>query len=327
MRKSIYFLILLLAGCAGKSSPSIAPVNPLPLPPPDREFPVAIRLTSYQEMAPAKPIAAEAVYGVWLREDGNVRTWLRLESPRIHLVLVDRSQGIGRLMDGEYTLARDGRLFGVITSVENISRKEEAEGLFRGEDLSTIRHAPLAIPTPPKKETRSQPFIFYPQRAGEELVLDGDAMFLGRYRKTAETRPTFSRPVPPLGKWEYQNWELKVRTTLHLSDKIEVEMLDQVTGRRVRLIGDYGVTASNLLYGLFTSIEQKPGLGNASDQNTAQPIPSQLFCFRYAVAGANQLQIRDVNAVCFDDKARDLLQRDFHRAQENSPASQKFSRR
>src|SRR5262249_12812130 len=154
---------------------SIAPVNPLPSPPPDREFPFTIRLASHQETTPARPIAAEAVYGMWLREQGDIRTWLRIESPRIHLVLVDRAQGVARVMDGEYTLARDGTMFGVITSVENITQKEEAEGLHRGEDLSTIRHAPFAIPTQGSKETRILPFVLTPQRAGDELVLDGDS--------------------------------------------------------------------------------------------------------------------------------------------------------
>ena len=325
-RAWIHFLFLvLLAGCAGKASPSIAPVNPLPSSPPDREFPVTIRLASHQETTPARPIAAEAVYGVWLREQGDIRTWLRIESPRIRLVLVDRAQGVGRVMDGEYTLARDGRLFGVITSVENINQKEEADGLHRGEDLSTIRHAPFAIPTQGSKETRILPFVLTPQRAGDELVLDGDPRFQGRYRKTAEARPTFYRPVPPLGKWEYQNWELKVRTNLHFSDKIEVKMLDQVTGRRMRMTGDYGVTASNLLYGLFTSLEQNQGPGQAG--NTPQAIPAQLFCFRYAITGANQLQIRDIIAACFNDKGRDILQRDYHRTQEDKPASHKSPRR
>src|SRR5262249_32257991 len=114
---------------------------------------------------------------------------------RIHLVLADCSQGVARVMDGEYTLARDGTLFGVITTVENVSRKEEAEGLHRGEELSIIRHAPLALPTQPDKEQRTLPFMLHPQRDGDELVLDGEPIFQGRFRKAADTRPTFSRPV------------------------------------------------------------------------------------------------------------------------------------
>ena len=69
---------------------------------------MAIRLASHQTTSPANPIAAEAIYGLWLRDQGSIRTWLRIESPRIHLILIDKDQGIGRVLDGEYALARDG---------------------------------------------------------------------------------------------------------------------------------------------------------------------------------------------------------------------------
>ena len=280
---------------------------------------MAIRLASHQTTSPANPIAPEAIYGLWLRDQGSIRTWLRIESPRIHLVLIDKDQGIGRILDGEYALARDGSLFGVMTTVENVSQKEAVDALYRGEQP---RNSPFLPVAPPEKEQKITPFVLIPQRAGAELVLEGDAIFQGHYRKTAETRPTFARPVPPLGRWECENWECKVRTSLYLTDKIELEVLDQVTGRRLRLAGEYSVTVGNLLYGLFTSEDQSQGPGKGS-----QPIPPQVFCFRYAVAGANQLQIRDIHCACFDARACDLLQRDYQRAQGENQKSDKGQRR
>src|SRR5260370_5849486 len=133
MRRSKNILwLLLLAGCVGKTVPSLPPEKQVALLPPDREFPVAIHLASHQVAAPATPIAPEYVYGLWLREQGNIRTWLRIESPRIHLALIDKDQGIGRVLDGEYNLTRDGSLFSVITSEENIRQKERVEALYRG---------------------------------------------------------------------------------------------------------------------------------------------------------------------------------------------------
>jgi hypothetical protein len=309
--------LLLLAGCAGKTAPSVAPVNPLPSPPPDREFPVAIHLTSYQITPPATPLAAEAVYGHWLRDQGHIRTWVRVESPRIHLALVDETQGIGRVMDGEYTLAKDGSIFGVISTVMNFNEKEKVDTLFRGESPTVSPFLPEQQP-----EKCCKPFLVTCRVEAGELVLDGEALFQGRYRKTAETRPTFARPVPPLGKWENRDWENKVHTRLHLSDQIELEMVDQITGRRLKLAGRYAVTAGNLLYGTFTMMEQSETVGRAW-----KDIPPQLFCFRYAVAGANQLQIRDIVSACFDDKAKDLLQRDYHKEQESKSDPEKNQRR
>ena len=76
-----------------------------------------------------------------------------------------------------------------------------------------------------------------------------------------------------------------------------------------------------------TTLVQPQNRGPGQAGNTPQAIPAQLFCFRYAVTGANQLQIRDIVATCFDDKARDILQRDYHRTQEDTPASHKSPRR
>jgi hypothetical protein len=308
MRKSINILVFLLAGCAGKTAPSIAPTTSVPAPPPDREFPVAIHLANHQITTPANPIAPEAVYGLWLREQGSIRTWVRIESPRIHLVLVDKDQGIARAIDGEYTLARDGSAFGVISFMVNFKDKERVDALYRGETPPLVAFMPA-----PRPEPCIKPFLLTCRVEGGALVLDGDPMFQGRFRKTAETRPTFARPMPPLGAWECQDWENKVRARLHLSDQLEVEMLDQVTGRRVRLAGPYGVTADNLLYGMFTSLDQSDGPGRAP-----QAIPPQLFCFHYGVAGASRLQIRDLNAGCFDDKAREMLQRDYVKPQDDN---------
>jgi hypothetical protein len=320
MRKSINILFpLILAGCAGKSAPSIAPAEHLPAPAPDREFPISIRLTSQQVTTPAAPIAPEAIYGLWLHDESNVRTWLRIESPRIHLVRIDKDKGIAAVLDGEYTLARDGSIFGVLTTVENFKEKEMVEALYRGEESSLQN---FFLITPPEKVQRIQPFHLIPHRASEELALEGDAIFQGRYRKTAETRPTFSRPVPPLGKWQCQIWESKLRSTLHLSDKIDLEILDQITGRRLRLAGEYSVTAGNLLYGLFTSLDQSQGPGRAP-----HAIPPQLFSFRYAVGDVKRLQIRDLTSTCFDDKARDLLQRDYHRDLDNNQKPEETPRR
>src|SRR5262249_51144548 len=159
----------------GRSSPSVAPANP-PLAPPDREFPMAIRLASHQLASPASPIAAEAIYGLWLRDQGSIRTWLYIESPRIRLVLIDKDQGIGRVSDGEYCLAKDGSLFGVMTTLQNIDQKEIVEVLYRGERFALIN--PLA------KEEKATPFVVNPRREGAELLLDGEAIFEGRYRKT-----------------------------------------------------------------------------------------------------------------------------------------------
>src|SRR5206468_3380678 len=96
----------------------------------------------------------------------------------------------------------------------------------------------------------------------------------------------------------------------------------QVSGRRLRLAGAYGVTTANVLYGIFTSQDRSKGIDKAPEA-----IPPQPFCCRYAVAGANLLQIRDINSCCFSEKAGNLLQRDYHRVQDDSPGRAGFPTR
>jgi hypothetical protein len=275
-----------------------------------------IRVEPVAEAKSFKLPPAEDFYGLWVMEEGNNKTWLRLESPRIHVVRINLATNAIWVADGHYSLARNGMTFGVVTSLDSATvAKEQAQALFDGDERLLPR-----IQKP--GENKMLPFCGEIRLDGEEMVVNnlrGSCFadmkdFHGRFKKVSLTRPTYARPPLPLGMWELNPRGMKVRTELHLGSKqLDLTILDQVAGQRIRLSGDYDLASGGLLYGLLTTVDFATGIAREPG-----PIVPQAFCFRYGVY-PNMLAIREIAGDCFAEKAQEEIKGEYNRIGQAMP--------
>jgi hypothetical protein len=257
-----------------------------------------------QAMPPASG-APEQAYGVWLLEQGPTRTWVRLEKPKISIVEVDRDKDEACILNGDYSVARDGRVFGIITGHEqSAGDRERTLALWRGDEGVWRRTQ--------TKETRL-PYCCSLRPAGETLIIDElrgvcfsagrERSFQGVFHKVSLGRPGYVKAPAPLGSWELEPPGVKARVNLHiLADRFDFTILDRVTGQRLHLEGEYDMTAEALFYAVLTKLEISNG---NSTRVTGPVLPTPLY-FRFGWYGP-ALQILDFESLCFDKKTNHTL--------------------
>jgi hypothetical protein len=245
----------------------------------------------------------ETALGLWVSENGVTRSWLRLEKPRLRVVTVVKEQSGFTLLEGDYATAVGGLVFGVMTRMERSEcSPEQALALWNGDESALAR-------LPATKVRRAEPFSFSLALLGDDLAFqelagngfgDGrDRLFRGRFQQVSLGRPAYAHGASPLGRWQLTPAEIKGRIILSLlPERLDVLIEDQVTGRRLRLAGPHRLAGSDLVYGVFDTLEQS-NLGAAPISKVLEP---QVFCFRFAWNGP-AIEIKELHAVCLGETA------------------------
>jgi len=316
-RMCLCSLLLALTGCGTVSSLPAKGTEPAEKP--DAEITAAAAQQSvesvempFQELIPLirkeQPRDVERLephtwYGIWATDRADTHTLMRIERPLIHVVGIDKKTNASWVMDGHYSVAANGMMYGVMTALDTLSADpERARSLLEG-DEHVLRGR--------RGEKKMMPFCCRPQPDGLELTMtdfrgtcfekERDRFLHGRYQRTSLGRPSCAVPGAPLGTWV--NDAGKVRLTMVLQPgRFELRLFDRQSGRRLNLAGNYDVATDGIIFGVVTSVEHGE-LGEASAQGHIAP---QVLCFRYGFRNS-LLVIEEAHGLGLDKRTEESL--------------------
>jgi len=322
-------LLLALTGCGTVSS--LPSKGSEPAEKPDADITAAAAQQSvesvempFQELIPLllkeQPRDVERVepqtwYGIWATDRADTHTLMRIERPLIHVIGIDKKTNASWVMDGHYSVAVNGMMYGVMTALDTLPADPERARALLENDEHVLRGR--------RGEKKMMPFCCRLRPDGPELTVtdfrgtclekDRDRFLHGRYQQTSLGRPSGAVPSAPLGTWV--NDSDKQRLTMVLQPgRFELQLFDRISGRRLNLAGNYDVATDGIIFGVINVVEHGE-LGKAPVKGRIAP---QVLCFRFGFHNS-VLVIDEVHSLGLEKRTEESLLGDYRppRPQQN----------
>jgi hypothetical protein len=317
LRGWIWSLLLVTAGCEPISAlmhkqpevqeaaeaHSILTTSALaPKPVGDMPFHELIPLVRSDKQMEEPSIKPHTWYGTWVRDQGNTRTWLRVERPLIHIVGIDKKADTTWVMDGHYAVAANGMMYGVMTSIDTAAANpERTRALWDGDErVLRGRRGDKKLMPFSCRFTANGPELTLADFQGTSLEHDRDSFLHGRYQQTSLGRPSVAVPGAPLGVRESDRGKLRVTMVLQ-PGRVEFRLADR-SGRRINVAGNYDVANDGIILGVLTSVEHGE-VGKAMAKGKIEP---QVFCFHFGLRGTTTV-IDEVHSLHLERSTEECL--------------------
>jgi hypothetical protein len=290
------------------SGSSPAPVDNAPF----QELIPLIQTENPQTRAPAD---AEAWYGTWVNDRGQTWSRVRIERPLIRIVGIDKRTNTSWVMDGNYSIAANGMMYGVMTALDEATGQPgRASALLEG-DERVLRGR--------QAEKKMMPFSCQIRADGPALIVadfrgtcfekEREPLIHGRYEQASLGRPSCVVPGPPLGTWVMESKPARLSLVFQ-PGRFEIHRFDKVSGRRARIVGNYDVAADGIIYGVISLVER----GELGKEMTSGHIAPLVLCFHFGFRG-NALVIDQVHSLGLDSKTEESLMGEYRPPKPQAP--------